>query len=88
MRAGRIAHRTDPECRTLGSNDARRELQQVGAMRAAARQYRPPASTGRSGLQNRLAANTVAGGFDSLAAARRLIESLIEVRFRLPQVKL
>ena len=40
MRAGRIAHRTDPERRTLGSNDARRELQQVGAMRTA-RQRRP-----------------------------------------------
>lgn len=88
MRAGPIANRAHPKRRTLRSNDARRELQQVGAMRAAARQYRPPASTGRSGLQNRLAANTVAGGFDSLAAARRLIESLIEVRFRLPQVKL
>jgi uncharacterized protein YcaQ len=88
MRAGPVATRAHPKRRALRSNDARRELQQVGAMRAAARQYRPPASTGRSGLQNRLAANTVAGGFDSLAAARRLIESLIEVRFRLPQVKL
>jgi len=32
----------------------------------AIRQYRPPAFTGRSGLQNRLAVNTVAGGLTPL----------------------